>query len=162
MNNYALKMLEDESDVRRVAFDYLSRQECSRKQLFDKLSRRCQNPDVIEAVLDYMESQGYQSDQRFSQSFLRSRLEKGQGVRKISFELKRKGISDDLIRELLDTQDIDSKQTALDYVRRKYGFEPPQDKKIHAKWVRHLVGRGFGFDEINYALRNQALDADLD
>lgn len=162
MEKHTLKLLDKESDVRRLAMDCLARQECTRKQLFDKIKRRCDNHELINSVLDYMESEGYQSDQRFAASFVRSRSERGQGVRKISFDLKRKGICDDLIREVFETQPVDSKQCALDYVRRKYGEEPPCDKKAHAKWVRHLAGRGFNFDEIKYALRYQIQDPEMD
>ena len=154
--------IETESELRSLAFSYLARQEYSQSQLRERLVKRCEEPDLIERVLAYLVEEGYQSDSRFAESYIRAKSDQGQGGKKIAFDLSRKGIPKNLIADLLDKREVDSKQVALDYLKRKFGEEPPVDMKEKAKWFRHMAGRGFDYGEIEYAFRYQNSDPDYD
>lgn len=158
MRNRTQRQITDQGELRNYSFDLLARQEYSREQLRRKLASRCEDSDLIDTVLDDLAERGYQSDRRFAEIQIRSRLSQGQGARKISFELARKGVASATIDQLLAEQQIDMNQLALEYLRRRYGTEPAGDQKEKARRVRHLVGRGFEFDAINYALRHQSDD----
>ncbi|NRP37255.1 MULTISPECIES: regulatory protein RecX [unclassified Marinobacterium] len=154
--------IETESELRSFAFSYLARQEYSQSQLRERLAKRCEKPELIERVLTYLVEEGYQSDSRFAESYIRVKSDQGQGGKKIAFDLSRKGISKQLIEELLDSRKDDPKQVALEYLKRKFGEEPPEDMKVKAKWFRHMAGRGFNYGEIEYAFRYQNSDPDYD
>ena len=58
---------------REVAIQMLSRREYSRAELARKLQQKSFQPDEIDACLDRLEEQNLQSDERFAESFKRSR-----------------------------------------------------------------------------------------
>lgn len=152
--------IEKESEIRALAFDYLARQECTQKQLRDKLLRRTEQFELVEKVLKQLVEDGYQSDKRYAEIYVRQKIESGQGAIKITFDLKRKGVDERLIKNCLASQESDPKRQALEYLRRKFGAEVARDQKEKAKWMRHMAGRGFGFDEISFAIRYQQQDPD--
>ena len=162
MQNRQKSPIEAESELKSLAFSYLARQEYSQSQLRERLSKRCEKPELIERVLTYLVEEGYQSDRRFAETYIRAKSEQGQGAKKINFDLSRKGISKNLISELLESRQDDPKQVALNYLKRKFGEEPPLDMKEKSKWFRHMAGRGFSFDEIEYAFRYQNRGLDYD
>lgn len=156
----ASKNLETESDARSYLFDLLARRDYPRVQLASKLAQRGCSETLAERVLDQFEADGYLSDQRFVASQVRQRIEQGQGRRKIEFELRQKGLSSELIDEVIGEAQIDAKQVALECYRRRYGDRPADEQKEQAKRMRHMAGRGFSFDEINHAIRYQLEDPD--
>ena len=128
----------------------------------ERLAKRCEDPELIERVLTYLVEEGYQSDSRFAESYIRVKSDQGQGGKKIAFDLSRKGIAKNLIEELLNNRKENPKQIALEYLKRKFGEEPPVDIKQKAKWFRHMAGRGFDYGEIEYAFRYQNSDPHYD
>lgn len=154
------KPLDNEAQARGYLLDLLARRDYPKSQLRQKLQQRDCPEQIIGALLEEFESAGYQSDQRFVEAQVRQRLEAGQGRRKIEFDLRQKGVSIELLNAVLEVQDADGNQRALDYMRRRYGALPAEDQKERAKRFRHLASRGFGFDEINYAMRHQLCDED--
>lgn len=128
----------------------------------ERLAKRCEDPELIERVLIYLVEEGYQSDSRFAESYIRAKSDQGQGSKKIAFDLSRKGIAKNLIEELLNNRKENPKHIALEYLKRKFGEEPPVDIKQKAKWFRHMAGRGFDYGEIEYAFRYQNSDPDYD
>lgn len=154
------KPLENEAQARGYLLDLLARRDYPKSQLRQKLQQRDCPEQIVGALLEEFESAGYQSDQRFVEAQVRQRLEAGQGRRKIEFDLRQKGVSIELLNAVLEVQDADGNQRALEYMRRRYGALPAEDQKERAKRFRHMASRGFGFDEINYAMRHQLCDED--
>lgn len=156
------KALTNEAEIRTYLFDLLARREYTKSQLMQKLRKREADMLLAEQLLESFERDGYQSDQRFVESQVRQRIEMGQGRRKIEFELRQKGISPDLADSVLEQHDVGAEKRALEYLRKRYGREAAVDPKEKAKRFRHMVGRGYSFDEINYALRHQNASDDGD
>ena len=94
---------EQGATPRDDAIRLLARREYSRAELAQRLALRAHAPDVVTACLDELAESGLQSDQRFTESFLRSRVMRGQGPLKIRGELERRGIERDLIATTLST-----------------------------------------------------------
>jgi regulatory protein len=65
--------------IRSAAMDLLTGREFSRAELAKKLDNRFDGDSAISAVLDRLQEEGLQSDQRFAEAFLRSRIYRGQG-----------------------------------------------------------------------------------
>ncbi len=63
--------------IRVVAMDLLSRREHSTYQLTQKLKKREFDLDAIEAALDRLQQENLQSDSRFIESIVNSRVNAG-------------------------------------------------------------------------------------
>ena len=143
-----------QKDLWNRAIGLLSRREYSKAELRNKLLLISENLDV-EPVLHELEAEGYQSDERFVDSFLRMRIAQGHGLMRIRFDLKRKGVDEGLIEDALVANDVDWYELALALYQRKYALSSkPLDYKERAKRVRFMSQRGFSFDEIHYAESN--------
>ena len=158
--NRPRKSIENESEARAYLFDLLARRDYPRAQLAQKLEQRGCSAEIAKVALDRFEEDGYLNDQRFVESQVRQRFEQGHGRRKIEFELRQKGVSNQLIEQVIGSAEVDPKQVALEYYRRRYAHSPAEEQSERAKRVRHMAGRGFGFDEISYAMRYQLEDPD--
>lgn len=145
-------------DLRRAAMDLLARREHSRRELHDKLRRRFgdEATDLLDAVLDELIDQGLQSDQRFAESFVHSRLHRRQGPLRVRQEMLLRGIEPALMSTALAA--VDAEQwlaAARDALCSRFGDDAPADRKEWARRARFLQGRGFNPGQIH-----SALDAD--
>ena len=136
---------KDYQRARLSAMNMLARREQSRKELENKLGN-CFEADVINRVLDDLKSEGLQSDQRFLESFVSSRINRGQGPLKISYELRNKGIAMEAIADQLEPYAENWLEIAKDVLERKFGEEPPADYKERQKRQRFIASRGFPND----------------
>lgn len=149
VGSYQPKPLSD-SAMRVFAINLLSRREYSLHELSQKLEPRSQNTDQVPAILDKLVAAGYQSDQRFAESFLRSRISRGLGPMRIERELKDKGI-DSYLREQVFATDFDWFQQAYEFGLKKSQSLNLTDYKEKQKLYRYLAYRGFSMDQIHYA-----------
>lgn len=136
---------KDYQRARLSAMNILARREQSRKELENKLGNRFE-ADVIKRVLEDLEREGLQSDQRFLESFVSSRINRGQGPLKISYELRNKGIAMEAIADQLEPYAENWLEIAKDVLERKFGEEPPTDYKERQKRQRFIASRGFPND----------------
>jgi len=135
------------------ACDFLARREHSRKELQYKLARGCEDKVLIEELLDKLSSEGLQSDERFTESFVHHRIDMGQGPMKIHQELKQRGIDQILIEKYLESVSIDWLSLAEDIRVKKFGVEIPGDYQKKAKQSRFLYSRGFSSELIGQLLK---------
>ena len=142
-----------ESELRVAAINLLSRREYSHYELYQKLIVRTSNESNLLQVLDQLIQAGYQSDVRFSESFIRSRINRGLGRVRIERELKERGIDQDLIEECMQS-DIDWFELAYDCGLRKFQSLNLSDYKEKQKAFRYLAYRGFSMDQIQFAIEN--------
>ena len=140
------------SKIRAAAMDLLTGREYSRRDLKSKLDRKFEGSSEIDGVLDQLQQDGLQSDERFTESFVRSRVIRGQGPARIRRDAREKGIEAPLFDQVLEIQDIDWYALAKDVALRKFGSELAVDSKDRAKRIRFMQYRGFSYDQINYAL----------
>lgn len=145
-------MLETDAEVKNAALRLLARREHSRKELRQKLARRGEI-SVIDAVLDQLEDNGYLSDQRFTESFVRMRVAQGHGLVRISFDLKQKGIDPALLEQALKCEPVDWCAHAADVCARKFNRTVTADYKVQAKQLRYMTQRGFSMDEARHAVK---------
>lgn len=146
------KELETLSDVRNAAITLLARREYSRAELEQKLGGRTPDAGMLMQALDQLQQDGYQSDQRFAEVFVRSRLGSGYGQMRIRQELQRKGITREQVEQVLLEQAVDGRQLAQECHQRRFGCTAPKDQKEYAKRMRFLVNRGFSFEDARYAI----------
>jgi regulatory protein len=144
--------LADEPACRRAALEYLARREHSRRELTRKLAARGFRDDVITRALDELECTGALADARFTDSFVRSRVAKGQGPQRIRAELAQRGIADEEADGVLRAADVDWLATIRAVRLKRFGPEPPRDYAERARQARFLQYRGFDSAQIRAAL----------
>ena len=138
--------------IRSTAMGLLTGREFSRDELAKKLTKRFESDPAIEGELDRLQEEGLQSDQRFTEAFVRSRIYRGHGLTRIRMDIRQKGIQDDLLAATVEVSDPDWLALAQDVAERKFGNRPAKEQKDKAKRMRFLQYRGFNFDQIKYAL----------
>jgi regulatory protein len=142
----------DEPACRRTALELLARREHSRRELTRKLAARGFSDEILNASLDELEQSGALADARFTNSFVRTRIAKGQGPQRIRAELARRGIAGFEADDGLRAADVDW-LTAIRAVRAKrFGPELPRDYAERARQARFLQYRGFDSAQIRAAL----------
>lgn len=124
----------------------LAMREHSRSEIRNKLKRKEYSGDVdLDALLDILEEKDYLNEERFTESFIRYRIARGQGAVKIVNDLKIRGVSSYLINRSIQEADVDWLVVATEQREKKFGEGQPIDIKGKARQVRFLAGRGFPF-----------------
>lgn len=134
------------------AIDLLSRREYSRRELSRHLADHAEQLDELEKLLDQLARDGYQSDERFAQSFMRSRVSRGQGPVRIIQELKQRGVSSPLIELAMAENRVDWFELAAREYQKRFSNHEIGSPKERAKRIRFLLYRGFNHDQVSYAL----------
>ncbi len=136
-------MEQSSQDIEKTCLNLLGRREHSQKELLDKLKLRGIDADQARPVIAQLAEQGWQSDQRFAESFIRQRIKKGYGARRIAHELQQKGIATFDIDSVLDEMELGW----LEVIGQVYSHKYPQESRISyqdwAKRSRFLQHRGF-------------------
>lgn len=125
------------------ALGLLSRREHSQRELKRKLDRTGYDADEASAALEQLQQQAFQSDARFAQLLVRSRVGQGQGPRRILAELRTHGIADDEARAALDEEGADWVTLARQIYRRRFGAKVAADRQETQKRAAFLLRRGF-------------------
>ncbi len=143
------KTFIEEKNIRKKILDFLSRREHSYKELIIKLKDRVDSRDKLIDELDRVRKEGLQSDERFSESYIRARSIKGFGPNKISNELLYKGVDENLVFSLLENNEINWTQCLKKaYIKKSksINISSTDDKE---KLRSFLHKRGFDYDEID-------------
>lgn len=150
------------ADIRGIALGLLARREHSHTELLQKLQRKFgfqgeSALGLIPAILEELQSNNYQSDSRFAESYVTYRTRSGKGPLRIIQELRERGVSEDLIEALVISEDESWYMLASDIAQRRFGeshsFADIDSKmKFRAKQMRFLQYRGFTFEQIKKAI----------
>jgi len=117
-------------------------------ELIEKLGRRGYDPALIRAEVEALAAEGLQSDARFAEAFLRSRMERGDGPIRIRYELVRRGVDESLIGDCLEPVSDDWVRVAERVWLRRFDGLCPDGLKERARQYRFLTQRGFSPDQI--------------
>ena len=141
------------SEIRNTCLVALTRREFSTKELKEKLRSRFDADGLIDTVINELTAEKLLCDERYTESFVLARVNRGQGRIKIKADIHVKGISSELVNRVIAELKIDWVLLAQRVLRKKGKSEDITDKKQLGKTMRFLQHRGFDFDEINQALR---------
>ena len=140
--------------VRLAAMNLLSRREHSTRELRDKLLARGYEDGEIAPALEHLSQEGLLSDERFVESFVHSRMQRGSGPVKIRAELRQRGVVDSLVEAYLDERDKIWIENGEAVRHKKFGCELPGDFKERARQARFLQYRGFTSEQIRRVLQD--------
>lgn len=126
--------------------DYLSYRPRSRAEVDTFLQKRGMSEDQIEAIAQRLERAGLLDDEAFAQFWVENRERfRPRGLRALRYELRNKGISDDIIEQALVSLDVSDSayRSATSKARQlKHLDQPTFQRKI----VEYLARRGFEYE----------------
>ena len=137
-------------DLRIKALQLLTRRDHSRAELKARLAADAESEDVLEAVLDALQSEHLLSDHRFASQRVASRGAR-YGNARLQQELRRQGVTDDDIAAALPEAGDETERCRAVW-QRKFG-ETPSSPQERAKQMRFLQYRGFSGEAIQRVLR---------
>lgn len=153
-------LANDVVKCRAKAYSLLSFGAQSRKTLGDKLRRASFEISVVEKTLDQMEELGLVDDRALAERYFEvmTRTKKW-GKRKMYAEMRRRGIGEEIIAEMLE-RPIDESAMVLDKLQTKFRSRDLSDPKEKQKVIQSLVRAGFGFDAIRAALAEMEIETE--
>ena len=155
-----LASLKEEAGFRSAyekGITYLSMRAYSRKELFNKLKLKY-GAESSERAIAKMEHYGYIDDEAFCRQYARHLFEiKKYDIKRVSYELRLKGVDTEIIDNTLKTLDNEPIQRIIDMLRTKYekNLDSPKDVK---RIINRFVRMGYSFRDIKSAFEEVGVD----
>lgn len=132
-----------------LALTYLARREHSYQELAQKLRLAGIEVDLIDSTLRALVAEGYLSDSRYAEAYIRTQALKGYGPRRIIPILYQKGLSTAVVETaMIAVQDEIDWQAIKQRVKiKKFGSLPARDRQTQYKQRQFLYYRGFDSSE---------------
>ena len=142
----SLKMQDEREITYQKALHFLSYRPRSSAEVRQNLSKRGISETLIEETLNRLQNTGLVNDEAFARSWVENRNTfRPRGKPALRMELRRKGLSDEIVQSILDTQVNEADlalTTARKYARRLTGLEWPEFRQ---KLSGFLARRGFSY-----------------
>ena len=145
--------MSDYEKCLNLAKRYLAMREHSQFQIYNKLVNKNLGVDLINEVLKDLQDGGFQSDERYTQEYIRYRQNTGYSSRKIIYELESNGISSELINNN-EHYFIDDRDILSELVRYKILDKDISDQKVLMKLINHFRSKGFDNNIILEVINN--------
>jgi regulatory protein len=130
------------------ALNLLARREHSAKELRNKLVKAGFEINEIDTLISKLADADLQSDERFTENYLRYRSQRGFGFQRIKLELRERGVTDEIINNALKIAEIDWFTLATSVRCKRFGEQKPDTNQDRAKQQRFLQYRGFTHEQI--------------
>lgn len=131
----------------REVRDYLYRKTMPARDKTGKL-RPGVTPEITSRVFERLIDKGYIDDIKFARYWVENRsLTKGTSLRKITMELRTKGIEDTIIKQSLNQTERNDREELQKIIAKKRARYPDEQKLI-----MYLARLGFNYDDIKRAL----------
>lgn len=146
----------DSSHARDQALRLLARREHSILELRRKLLGRGYDGEMVDPLLEKLVAEGLLSEERFAESYVRSRVGQGMGPYRIERELQERGVSADKIALAMEPYADEWNICAQTVKEKKFGTERVDDFSEQARQQRFLQYRGFTHEQIRAAINTNS------
>ncbi len=140
------------------ALALLVRREHSSRELTRKLAARGIEAADAQAAVQRLTGDGWQSDARFAEMLVRTRISQGYGPQRIRAELGMHGIDRESVETAMESFEGDWAQVAAGVLARRFGGRLVNDRMQQRKAAEFLYRRGFDGDLVRAALRESVGD----
>lgn len=165
LSDAEISQLRTNDEIARAvdsAAHYLSYRPRSRQEVRKNLLQKSFPPAVIDAAFERLTALGYLDDRAFAEFWVRERNTfKPISPKALRFELRRKGIPDAIIAEVLDDVDADDTayRAALSQSRRLRGSDR---RAFREKMYAFLQRRGFSYSTARTVVQQLIEELDLE
>lgn len=133
--------------AREKALSLLARREHSVLELQRKLEQKFPT-DLVRDLTESLVRENLLSDQRYAETYVRSRVIRGFGPIRIAMELNERGVSREISQQALDFEDDFWVENLGKLHQKKYSGAQPDDLKSRQKQVSFFSYRGFTHEQI--------------
>lgn len=147
---------EEFEKAKELALRYLTRRMRSEYELTLYL-RKKEVPEIaLKRSISYCRERGYINDEEYASMLVRDMINLNRyGINKIRLQLHKRGVSTEIIKNVLANQIHDSDQLKNAFELAKKKMRTIKDKtKAKEKIYRFLQQRGFSYSVINQALKD--------
>lgn len=141
-------------------------------QLRQKMKEKNCTEDIMDATIAKLHDYGFINDKMFAQVFMNSKINAGMGNRRIKQELGRKGVSAEIMEELMNPENEDDEtqseiddeyQRAVTVAEKKFRTIPEslETQKKLKRLVNFIVTRGFPID-MAFEISNKLIKGTID
>mgnify|MGYP001566612742 CR=1 FL=1 len=132
----------------------------SEQEVQAKLKAKKISDETITQTIQYFKQLQLIDDHQFAKSWITARLARPFGINRIRFELKIKGVNDEIIKELLnEINDPDAQWKAVLTLaeKRSVKYKNLEPRKAKRRIFEYLSRRGFSPDTILKVMRELSL-----
>lgn len=137
------------SDAKNVATNFISFKQRTHKEVINKLQSKGFDEITIDKVMILLEKYNYINDFNYALSYIKEKSNlNNEGLIKIKYNLKLKGISDEIINNAIEESDINSIDTIVKLLDKKIKDKQNISIKEKNQVFNFLIRKGFSYDDI--------------
>ncbi|MBP5466748.1 MAG: RecX family transcriptional regulator [Clostridia bacterium] len=140
----------ERTDAMQKAADYALKTLKTKRQVKDYLIKKGYSEETAWHTVDKLKEYGYIDDREYSKRFIESTSET-QGRRLIEYKLMAKGVKKEDIAAAYETAETDDGENAR-RLAEKYLRNKEITKENVLKTYKYLIGRGFSYEQADYAV----------
>ena len=110
-----------------------------------------------ESVIKYLKENQFLDEERYVESFVRSKVKSAWGKQKIVAALRAKQLPKSIIDRYCAEISIDDYTEKLRQSIEKWRRSHPNVEKAREKLIRHLLSKGYGMEEVMREMKNYEL-----
>ena len=139
--------IKEENDA-RVSFDmatsYMEKYVTSEKGIKDYLKKKGFDEKIISKAVEKLKEYGFVDDEKFAKNYFES-LSSGKGKRAIATKLLQKGISKEIVENLLENVDEEQQFETAKKLAEKFVKNRAQSANLRQKCLAHLIYKGYDY-----------------
>ena len=137
------------------AMHILERTETTEAQLRRKLEESEYPKEAVESAIAYVTSYGYLDDRRYAEHYIEWKKQ-GKGKARLKMELVQKGISREIIEEVLESTDFgETREMIRQIILKKRKTDIPMNEKEKQRIYGFLMRKGFSSSDILAVMREE-------
>lgn len=144
------KKISADGKLRGRALEWLMNRPHSEREFRDYLYRKKAEPEQIESLVGEFTKMGYLDNTKFAAWFVELQIRRNKSDRAIKSELFSKGISREVINEILSLPEDDEQKRLQDLITKKTRLSRYQNDPQKLKM--YLVQQGFSYDLVKQTL----------
>lgn len=137
------------------AIAFVSYRPRSEREVRDRLRKRDFSQPAIDQAIERMRGWGYLDDQAFAEWWVGNRAEhRPRGKRLLAGELRSRGVSSEVVGEVLEEAELDEAGAALELARKRLSSLSSLDRQTQERRLAAFLGRrGYGWDVIKPVMK---------
>ena len=137
------------------AMQILERTDKTEAQLRRKLEESEYPKEAVESAIAYVTSYGYLDDRRYAEHYIEWKKQ-GKGKARLKMELVQKGISREIIEEVLESTDFgETREMIRQIILKKRKTDIPMNEKEKQRLYGFLMRKGFSSSDILAVMREE-------